>query len=291
MKKELWYFLIKGVADTETGLFGNFYCYGQHLGDALENAYKAGKSERFNNPDLFQASKLEDFDVIEDKEELVQLSDSVYMRQAVYSFPANDPEKDFTSPVGIVCSVEEGEYDYELIKEAFVAYGKDEAGIFELELVVGKEKLEEVFLKFIDCLPTIDGFWIYIQNYWDNQETELWLANDFSQKEEVTNFLINNKDDTIENGYLKIVAHTLIGETNLTLEDHKKIQLHTKDGTLFRKFIDKAIDLGYAQTREFYNLEVGYHHWHYRKFNSLARERFIQMLQNNNFNLVDKWQE
>jgi hypothetical protein len=291
MKRELWYFLIKGEADNETGLFGNFYSYGQHLGAALENAFREGKSERFNNPDLFQASKLSDFEDIDNKDELVQLSDSVYMRQEVYSFPSNDPEKDFTSPIGIVNSVEESEYDYELIKESFVAYGRNEKEFFELELVVGKEKLAEVLLELINCLPTIDGCWIYIQNHWDNQETELWLAKHFLHKNQVSNFLVNHRSDTIENGYLKIVVHSLVGETNLTLDDHKKIQLHTKDESLFREFIGKAIDLGYNQTRDFYNLEVGYYHWHYRKADSLDREGFIQLLQNNDFDLVDKWKE
>ena len=291
MKRELWYFLIKGEADNETGLFGNFYCYGQHLGAALENAFKEGKSERFNNPDLFQASKLSDFEDIENREELVQLSDCVYMRQDVYSFPANDPEKDFTPPIGIVSAVEEEGDDYELIKEAFVAYGKNEKEFFELELVVGKESIEGIFLKLIGCLPAVDGFWIYIQNHWDNRETELWLAKDYLSKNQVTDFLINNRSNTIENGYVKIVIHSLLGETNLTLDDHKKIQLHTKDENLFREFIDNIIGLGYSQTRDFYNLEVGYYHWHYRKADSLDREGFVQLLQNNDFDLVDKWQD
>ena len=40
-KKELWYFLIDGQIDNKTGMFGNFYSYGTHLGDALDKTIKA----------------------------------------------------------------------------------------------------------------------------------------------------------------------------------------------------------------------------------------------------------
>jgi len=81
----------------------------------------------------------------------------------------------------------------------------------------------------------------------------------------------------------------LIGETNLTLDNHKKIQLHTKDEELFNDFGKKVMELGFEQTREFYNLEFGYHHWHYRPADSLNREDFKQLLKSKNFELVDSW--
>ena len=45
-KNELWYLLIDGQQDADTGVVGNFYAYGEHLGDALEktiiSSYLAG---------------------------------------------------------------------------------------------------------------------------------------------------------------------------------------------------------------------------------------------------------
>src|SRR5690349_15995676 len=158
MTKELWYFLINGQTDDTTGLYGNFYAYGQHLGDALKNTFAAAEKERFNNPNLMEASKLDEFEVIERREELVQLSDTVYMRPTVHSFLFNDPDKEFQPPIGIVKATGEDEYDYDLIAENFVAYGQDENGVFELELNVAKPDLKDVFLKTIDFLPSVDGF-------------------------------------------------------------------------------------------------------------------------------------
>ncbi|MBL0109734.1 MAG: hypothetical protein IPP42_02255 [Saprospiraceae bacterium] len=287
----LWYFLISGQQDAETGLYGNFYTYGKHLGDALNKTIIASKEYDFSNHNLMEASFLDSFEVIEKSEELIEIGEGIFMRQTTYSFPYDDPDKDFIPPIGIVKSVYEGEYEYELIKENFVAYGADENGIYELELVLTKESLINVFLKVIDYLPSTDGFWIHIKNYWNNELTELWVAKYFTDNETIKDFLTNNKKDTLENGYIDIVVHSIQGETNLTLDDHKKIQLHTKDEEVFNNFIGNIIDLGYEQTRDFYNLEFGYHHFHYRLADSLTRTEFKQMLTENKFELMDKWEE
>lgn len=288
MNNQLWYFLIDGQSDEKTGLFGNFYSYGQHLGDALMNTFNDAKSKCFNNPNLIEVSKLDRFEVIENRDELVRLSENVFMRQATHSFPFDDPEKDFVPPIGIAFAVENGEYDYELIKETFVAYEQDENGIFELELVIGKENLKDVFFKTLNFLPQVDGFWIYIQNHWDNDSEEIWIAKHFIEKERVLDFLTSQESNTIDNGYIKIVINCSLGETNLTLDDHKKIQLHTKDQDVFNDFIVQVINLGYKQSREFYNIEWGFHHWHYRPAGSLTRNEFIEMLQYNQFELIGK---
>lgn len=288
-KKELWYFLIDGQQDNETGVVGNFYAYGNHLGDALNKTIKA--ADNFVNYNLTEASYLDNFEIIENNSELVEIAKEVYMRPTTYTFPFNDPDKEFVPPIGIVKSVYEGEYEYDLIKENFVAYSADENGIFEFELVLTKENLIDTFLKTIDFLPSIDGFWIYIKNFWENDLTELWVAKHFTDRQTVKDFLVKHKVDTLENGFLDIVVHSLQGDTNLTLDDHKKVQLHTKDVTVFQNFLDSITDLGYEQTRDFYNLEFGYHHFHYRLANSLTREEFKQLLTDNKFELIDKWEE
>jgi len=290
-KNELWYLLIDGQQDAKTGIVGNFYAYGNHLGDALDKTIKSSIEYKFANHNLTEASLLDNFDVIENNNELVKIADNVYMRPTTYTFPFDDPDKEFIPPIGIVKSVFEGEYEYDLIKENFVAYGADENGIFEFELVLTKQNLIDTFIKTIEFFPTIDGFWIYLKNYWENDLTELWIAKDFTDKQAVIDFLNSQKKNTLENGYLDIVVHSLTGETNLTLDDHKKIQLNTKDEGIFNDFIGNIIELGFEQTRDFYNLEFGYHHFHYRLVDSLTRTEFKQMLSDNKFELIDKWEE
>jgi hypothetical protein len=222
-KDELWYFLIGGQQDAEMGCFGNFYSYGTHLGDALNKAILASSNHHFSNQNLLEASLLDRFEEIEDSGELIEIGEGIFMRPTTYSYPIGDTDTEFIPPVGIVKSVLEGEYEYELIKENFVAYGANEDGIFQLELVLAKKNLINVFFTLIDCLPTVDGFWIYIKNYWDNALTELWVAKHFINHEITKEFLTQNSNNTLENGYLDIVVHSKQGETNLTLDDHKKI--------------------------------------------------------------------
>ncbi len=286
MKNELWYFLIMGEQDNETGLFGNFYSYGLNLGDALKNTFDASFDD-FNNPNLMEAKLLDNFEIIEKKDELIQKTNLVYMRQRLHSFPINDSEKEFIPPIGIVKDIEDGEFEYELIKENFVAYQKNENEIYELELVVGKEKLIEVFLKTIEFLPSIDGFWIYIKEFWEEKNEELWVAKHFTDKQIVISFLNSQRISTLDNGYLELVVHSLIGETNLTLDEHKKIHLYTKEEKLFRYFFKHLFDLGYEQTEELYSLEFGFRHWHYRPADSMSRAEFMLMLAHNKFEQLE----
>ncbi len=290
-RNELWYFLIDGQKDSETGVVGNFYAYGNHCGDALERAMNASKKYNFSNPNLNEASYLSNFKEIENINELVEIEEGVFMGPTTHSFPLDSPDRDFIPPIGIVKNVYEGEYEYDLIKENFVAYCADEKGIFSLELVVAKESLISAFIKTINFLPSTDGFWIYIKSFWDNDRTELWAAKELTDKGEIIDFLKRQKNNTLENGYLEIVVHSLVGETNLTLDDHKKIQLHTKDLEVFNCFIGNIIDMGYEHTRDFYSLEFGYHHLHYRPAGSLKRTEFKQMLTESKFELIDNWEE
>ena len=158
MENKLWYLMIDGQQDAETGIFSNFYAYGSHLGDALDKAIKASIKHGFANHNLTEASLLSGFEEIDDNSELIEIANDVYMRPTTYSFPYDDPDKSFVPPIGIVKSVFEGEYEYELIEEKFVAYGADEDGTFELELVVAKENLINIFVKSIGFLPEVDGF-------------------------------------------------------------------------------------------------------------------------------------
>lgn len=288
MNNELWYFLIGGQKDNETGLYGNFYAYGKYLGDALRNTFNASTELNFNAPYLMEASLLNEFDEIENNNELVQLSELVYSRQQIHSFPLNDPDKDFIPPTGIVKDVADDELEYELIKENFVAFDKDENGIYQFELVLGKESLIVVFLKLIEILPTINGFWIYIKDFWEDENEELWVAKHFTDKHSIVNFLTSGKINTLENGYLDLVVHSLTGETNLMLDEHKKINLHTKNEDVFKSIIGQVLDFGYEQTtEELYNLEFGFRHWHYRPSDSLNREEFKAMLASRDFEQLD----
>lgn len=290
MKTQFWYFLLTGKKDKQSGVFANFYTYGQDLGKALERTkIVARETQNIFDSDAIEACRLDNLEEFEIPEDTIEVAKGVFMKAALHSFPLKDSEQSFVPPTGIIKSTDDGEYDYELISDAFVAYNKDENDIYEFELVADKSKLIDTFIKAIDFLPSVDSFWIYIWNHWNDSKTELWAGKNIVDKKGAVDFLLQHKSDTLENGFLDCVVHSKIGETNLTLDDHKKIQLHTKDQRLFNDFGETISDLGFKQTKEFYNLEFGYHHYHYKPADSLSRDSFKGLLRNNNFEKIDEW--
>jgi hypothetical protein len=126
-----------------------------------------------------------------------------------------------------------------------------------------------------------------LHDHWEDKETELFAAKDLISKKSIIEFLKANEEATLKNGFIDIVAHSKEGETNLYLNEHKKIQLYTKEESVFNDFIGRIIDLGFEQTRDFYNIEFGYHHWHYRTNKSLDRNEFNKLLIESNFEQIE----
>jgi hypothetical protein len=285
-ENEFWYFLIQGTLDKKTGVYGNFYTYGTHCGNALKKTLLIAEQEGIINPDLIETCRLDDIEDFELPENTIEMNYDVFMNHTFNTYDLRKEEYSFTPPIGIAFSTDEGEFDHDLIKECFVAYGKNEDDIFEFELVVDKSRLINTFFKTIEFLPNVDGFWLYLKDHWDNTETELWVGTEITDKNSVIKFLTNNRESTLINGFVDIVVNSIIGETNLTLNEHKKIQLHTKDETVFQNFIERVIDLGFEQTCDFYNIEFGYHHWHYRIDESFVKSKFQELLINEGFKYI-----
>lgn len=285
--REFWYFLLQGTLDYQTGVYLNFYTYGTHCGDCLAKAIKTAKKERVIEPELIETCRLDDLEGFELPENAIEMNSDVFMLSTLNTYELKKEEIEFTPPIGIAFGTDDNEYETDLIKECFVAYGKNENGIFEFELVVDNSRLIETYFKAIDFLPETDGFWIYIRDHWENEQTELFAGKDLISKESIIEFLKAKNESTLKNGFIDIVVYSKKGETNLTLDEHKKIQLHTKDESVFKEFIRKIIEIGFEQTREYYSIQFGYHHWHYRTDKSLNRNEFKKMLSENNFEQIE----
>ncbi|MFB9862237.1 hypothetical protein [Rufibacter immobilis] len=290
-ESEFWYFLIQGEYIEEQGAYGNFYSYGTHCGDALEKTIQEAINQGLSNPVPIETARLDVLDEFELPEEAIKLAEEVYFKPPFHTFPFADLEEDnyFVCPTGILKGTDNDEEEYELIKEGFTAFDKNENGIYHLELVVSSENHVKTFFNAIDLLPTVDVFWLYIKQHWDGEQTELWAASTLYGKKSVVNFLSQNQNLTIENGYVDCVVHSKVGETNLTLDEHKKIQLHTKDETVFEEFMEGITESGFEQKTELPNIQYDFYHWHYRPANSLTRNNFKAHLEAEGFELIDYW--
>lgn len=286
MVQESWYFLLEGRSDEKTGVFGSFFAYGQHCGEALHFAGLAASGQGFINVHLVEAERLDIISNYTPPDDLLKISEHVSMRPNIHSYPIIEGQLEFVPPVGIVKSTNGGEYDYALIKDGFVAYGRDEQDIFRFELVAGIESLVRTFLEAILILPKFDLFSIYVWQHWEDGKDEIWASGAITTANELLSFLTKYRECTLENGYLNCVIDIVEDSTRLTLDQHKKIQFYTKNEGLFNVFGKRMIDLGFKQLDVFYDLEFGYYHWHYRPYNSLSREDFMDMLKVEKFGPV-----
>jgi len=286
MKQENWYFLIQGKYDNK-GAIVNFYSTGDHLGDALNNVYECADKINISNCELLEASRLdfiEDFELPENTE---KITEKVKYQNSLSLYEFED-EENFISPIGIVKSTEDGEYEFDLIKEQFVAYTKNENDIYSFTMTISKEKLETIFFKCVEFIPDINSICINLLDHWEEESrNELWI-NTFKNKKEILIFIKENELNLIQNGFIDIVFCCKKGETNLVLDEHKQICLTTKSEDIFNEFGKQIMNLGFQQTKELYSLENGYYHWHYRPSISLDKNQFRQFLSRNKFELKEK---
>ena len=280
-----WYFLIEGEYENN-GVFASFYCRAEEIGKAIDIVKPLAKQEGISNIKFIETTRIDIIEDYEHPESCIDLNQQVKMMQAFNLYELNQYEYLFTPPVGIIFDSKEGEYDTDLIKEHFVAYTKNENGIFEFELVVDENRLDHIFFITSKFLQTVDGFWIWINEHWNEKPRQLYFNEKLSTADDITTFLKENTSNTMENGFIDIVLHSKEGATNLTLNEHKKISLHTKSEKVFNDFIGKVIGLGFDQTRNMYDIEFGYHHWHYKPGRAYDREDFCNFLKQNNFKEV-----
>lgn len=284
---QLWQFLINGKDKKQNGVHATFYAYGKHLGDALAHTLRATSKYGIKEPYAVRAGCLGVDSHFKFPQDVVKVTKYALINTKVETYLPNTIEKAFIPPIGIIKSTDGDELKYDTIKDGFIAYNNEENETFELELVVNRDQLADTFFKILHHLPTIDGFWIYLWNKWDNRKTELWVDKKMVNLHEIIDFLQTNQSSTIENGFITCVIHSAIGETNITLDEYKKIKVTTKDEELFDFIGAKIIQLGFKQIEDFYSLEHGFHHWNYRPYNSLDRNNFKNLLDENGFELLD----
>lgn len=287
MSKEYWYFLIHGLIDKKTGAYTNFYATGDHLGEALELALKNVDKLDLINCELIEASRLGSIDEFDLSDDTQEIAENLFLKSGLSTYKIKKSETEFISPTGIVKTSDDGEYDFDLIKEHFVAYNKDENGVYSFTMTPDKRNIEKLVFNSLEFIPSVDSLAIFLENDWENdKETEFWVNEGLVEKQPIIDFIKTNISNTIRNGYVSTVIYCSTGETNLVVDSHKHLKLTTKDLGVFDNFIKQIKGLGFKQTRDFYSLEYGFYHWHYRPYDSLDKSGFRDLLKTNKFEIL-----
>lgn len=286
-KKELWYILVEGIVDESHAAIGNFYGYGDHLGEVAAHVLKAAEKEGFISPHMAEAYFVEpDYEMPDD---LVTLNEQVQWSPTRYLFPIADYQKALVLPSGITHATHESESDPDLIQEAFHTYGheKNSQGEYAMDIVVGRDRLRMTLFSCIRLLGDVNGLFFRLMDFWEEDDFEVWGYYD-SDVEALIDILLSNPADTIENGYVEMAFTSSEDETKTTLilDPHKHIRFFTRDADLFKEAIRQTQLAGFAETDDFHHIETGYYHWHYRPAGSHTRDGFIQWLSNTGFERV-----
>ena len=257
--------------DPDQSFFQTFWSPAIHIGKAIDTILSACNSMGINNPSAREADCVE-FDSL--PENAVR-NDRLNVWYAPGRVFFTTEEGSFIPPAGIVESGQKGEYDYELIREGFSLL-KTEAGIYEVETVIDRDKLFDTFVELMKRLPSIRVFWIKLAVDWDNQNREeFWTNENLNTSESITSFLTAHWNDTVANGHVALTAYSDAGQTNLTIDTHKTIKVLTKSAKIQHQMASALKSVGFEELPEFHSLEYCFYHWHYRPTRSKSRSELV----------------
>jgi hypothetical protein len=260
--------------------FQVFWSPAKHIGKAIDTILSACVSMGINNPGVREADCVE-FDSLPENAVRNERLNVWYAPGRSY-FPT---ENSFIAPAGIVESGQKGEYDYELIREGF-SLSETEAGIYEVEATIQRDKLFDIFVELLKQLLSIRVFWIKLAADWEDQNRqEFWTNENLNTVASITRFLTTHWNDTVANGHVALTAYGDPGQTNLTIDTHKTIKVLTKSAKIQQKMAEALKSLGYEELLEFRSLEYCYYHWHYRPTRSKSRTRLIAAMKKWGFSL------
>lgn len=254
-----------------------FWTRANHPGQAIEKVLRACVALRIKNA---YASELDSFNFQSLPRNVVHDTNlDVYYSPSRNYFPT---ERTFMAPFGIIKSFQNGEYDYELIREGFYQ-ARTDTGIYELEVVVENERLFDTFVQLVKRLPSIKVFWIKLAADWEGEGEEFWTNEQLNTVALIADFLKSRWNDTVANGHVALTVYSPAGQTNLSIDTHKTLKVLTKSVTIQRKLSAGLRRLGFAQLTKFHSLEYRYYHWHYRGTRSKSRKRLIAALKKDGF--------
>ncbi len=275
--KTFFTILIESVG-PEQSFIQVFWVWSKHPGEGIEKVLRACARMGIQNA-LASEADVYDFDSLRDHIVFDEKLD-VYLDETRHYFPTGNT---FAPPFGILKSCRDSELDYDLIREGF-SRSKCEDGIYEVEAVIGKDKLFNTFIELVKRLSSIKVFWLKIASDWEEKGREEFWTNDYlNTPERITDYLTIHANDTILNGHVALTAYCGVGQTNLLVDTHKVIKILTKSAKMQSKMVTGLKRLGFEETSELHSLEYGYYHWHFRPSRSKSRARLVAALKRDGF--------
>jgi hypothetical protein len=281
-KNEEFYRVLIESVEPKQSFVQVFWCSAKHPGQAIDAVFRACARLGINNPIVSELDYL-DLNTIPD-DSFHEKKSNVWCAMERYTFPT---EKTFIAPLGIVGTSEQGEHEYEQIREGFQLTKSDD--IYEIEAVVERDNLLKTFFELAMRLPSIKVFWIRVAPDWEDRGWEqLWTNDKLNIIESISSFLASHFNDTVANGHVALTVYSDAGQTNLTIDTHKTIVVLTKSKKMQDRMAAGFRKMRFEELSKFYSLRYDYHHYHYRPTRSKSRRRLVAALKRSGFKL---WQQ
>lgn len=276
----------KGIVEwsegEETSALCSVWAWATHIGEAVQKMLKCAEKAEIETPFLLEINYYDEDEV---PETVITNDDGdTYIESECYEFP---PDGCYRLPFGVIHTGEEGEFEVEHIEEGYQII-KDDDGLFEVEVVVDKERILDVYFKSISSLPEIRTFWIKLQDDWDDfGKEEIFVNDNLNSPEKIKKYIIENKSDTFLNGHLTLTTYSDEGQTNLNISDHKMLVLISYDENITESFCELLKKENLTEKEELICIARGFNHFHYRHHNGLDRKELVETLQKQGFGLWD----
>ena len=274
MNDKEYFTVIIEAEQGEEAFIQAFWAHALHLGEAIDRvsdyAYKLDIQE-------FKVSEADTYDFGSVPEDAIE-DNGIYYDSNRYYYPA-DEYSNFHFPYGIVPACIKSEYGTEEIREG---YSKFEDNEFKhIEIVVNKSNLLRLYLDIIEKMGRAKVVWIKIIRDWESANTmEFYTNQDLTNVKLIEKFIKRNFENIFLNGYVSITVYYEEGETNLNLDEHKKIHLITRSNRTFETIVAyiNSCNYDFYDYNNFRKIDYRYYHWHYRPTNSIKRKDLIDEL-------------
>jgi hypothetical protein len=273
-------------SDEEDSYYRTFWAHASHMGEALDKILKSADANDIPNPIVGSIN----FDTVDNLPETATTDDDgdTYADDTVFSAPL---EHYYQLPYGVIESFTDEGYTTEDLTVGYdidVGYEEDDDDLIKLRALVNEDDLLTTYLALVDGLPNISGFWIKLQDDWEEADSEeIYKNTDLNSRQRITEFIDRNRKDILLNGHVTITANSSVGKTNLNISDHKMIEVLTYDLEIAGKMAELLKARGVYQQYELLGVDQDFDHWHYRHPQPRDRQGLVELLKSAGFELWD----
>lgn len=187
------------------------------------------------------------------------LAADAWYAETRHQYPA---EYAFRLPAGIIKSNVDGDHELADIIPGFSV--SEEGPSIVIEAVVAAAEVLDTYLSLVESLGRFKVSWVKMQPDWE-EGGEIAYVNESLNNASLMRALLERKDlDLVRNGHVTITAFAHEGSTNVSLTDHKTIEIWSTSHDLCNRVSRVLQRRGLPRSERLISIEHGFHHWHYR---------------------------